>query len=414
MLITAFFQTELGGDAPLGKKDQLVYLDYIETFKQYQDTIPEVDSMLMDGVMRYDTTGYKYEDSGRSMSRGPGSIKFWNTHMMDIPFVKDRTIYMAQRSFDLFINSNKLTFSSTFTDGSFFNIYDFNFLAGGGFGNQQLDNQAQVVVLSKEACKSYFAIDDNFDSAIGKEITLDRKNYTVIGVIDRVNNSFSFLKSDVFIPYTNLPAETLNRERFNGPFSCTFLAESSSKVKNVKEELIKKSKVIPLPNPEQHDQLEYFPATFGERYAWTMMRMDKPEESYKYAIGALAFLLTLFFMLPTLNLINLNISRIMERSSEIGVRKAFGAHSGNILFQFVFENIVLTFIGGVIGFILAYLLLNTINGSNFLNGTILSFNYKVFIYSFLIYLGFGILSGFLPALRMSRVHIVNAIKNNQL
>lgn len=414
MLITAFFQTELGGGAPLGKKDQLVYLDYIETFKQYQDTIPEVDSTMIDGVMRYDTTGYKYEDSGRSMSRGPGSIKFWNTHMVDIPFVKDRTIYMAQRSFDIFINSNKLTFTSTFTDGSFFNIYNFNFLSGGGFGIQQLDNQAQVIVLSKEACKAYFAIDKDFDTAIGKEITLDRKNYEVIGVVDRVNNSFGFLKSDVFIPYTNLPAETLNRKSFNGPFSCTFLAESSGKVKNVKEELVKKSKVIPLPNPEQHDQLEYFPATFAERYAWTMMRMDKPEESYKYAIGALAFLLTLFFMLPTLNLINLNISRIMERSSEIGVRKAFGAHSGNILFQFVFENIVLTLIGGVIGFILAYLLLNTINGSNFLNGTILSFNYHVFIYSFLICLGFGILSGFLPAWRMSRVHIVNAIKNNQL
>jgi putative ABC transport system permease protein len=104
----------------------------------------------------------------------------------------------------------------------------------------------------------------------------------------------------------------------------------------------------------------------------------------------------------------------MERSSEIGVRKAFGAHSGNILFQFVFENIVLTFIGGIIGFVLAILLLNTINGSNFLNGTTLSFNYIVFIYSFLICLGFGILSGFLPAYKMSRVHIVNAIKNNQL
>ncbi len=414
MLITAFFQTELGGDAPLGKKDQLVYLDYIETFRQYQDTIPEVDSTMMDGLMRYDTTGFKYEDSGRSMSRGPGSVKFWNTHMTGIPFVKDRTIYMAQRSFDIFINSNKLTFSSTFTDGSFFNIYNFKFLAGGGFGNQQLENQAQVVVLSKEACKAYFAIDKDFAAAIGKEITLDRKNYEVIGIVDRVNNSFSFLKSDVFIPYTNLSAELLNSERFNGSFSCTFLAESSSKVKNVKEELIKKSKVIPLPNPEQHDQLEYYPASFNERYAWTLAPFKNPAKSYKYAIGALAFLLTLFFMLPTLNLINLNISRIMERSSEIGVRKAFGANSGNILFQFVFENIVLTFIGGVIGFILAYLLLNTINGSNFLNGTILSFNYKVFIYSFLICLGFGILSGFLPAWRMSRVHIVNAIKNNQL
>ena len=415
MLITAFFQTELGGDAPLGKKDQLVYLDYIETFKQYQDTIPEVDSMMMDGVMRYDTTGYKYEDSGRSMSRGPGSLKFWNTHMMDIPFVKSRTIYMARQTFDIFINSNKLTFSSTFTDGDFFNIYNYNFLAGAPFGNQQLENQSQVVVLNKEACKAYFGISEgNFDEAIGKEIKLDRKNYEVIGIVDLVNNSFSFLKSDVFIPYTNASPEVLNRERFNGSFSATFMAENASKTKNVKEELIKRSKVIPLPNPEQHDQLEYFPATFGERYAWTIMRMQTPAESYKYAIGALIFLLTLFFMLPTLNLINLNISRIMERSSEIGVRKAFGAHSGNILFQFVFENIVLTFIGGVIGFILAYLLLNTINGSNFLNGTILSFNYTVFIYSFLICLGFGILSGFLPAFRMSRVHIVNAIKNNQL
>lgn len=415
MLITAFFQTELGGSAPLGKQDQLVYLDYIETFKQYQDTIPEVDSNLVDGVMRYDTTGYKYEDSGRSMSRGPGSLKFWNTHMMDIPFVADRTVYMASQSFDIFINSNKLTFSSTFTDGSFFNIYNYKFLAGGPFKKQQVDNQAQVVVLSQEAAKAYFGVDKNqFSELIGQEIKLDRKNYEVLGIVDRVNNSFGFLKSDVFIPYTNASPEVLNRERFNGSFSATFLAESSSKTKNVKEELLKRAKVIPLPNPEQHDQLEYFPATFGERYAWTMMRMDKPEESYKYAIGALIFLLTLFFMLPTLNLINLNISRIMERSSEIGVRKAFGAHSGNILFQFVFENIVLTLIGGAIGFILAYLLLNTINGSNFLNGTILSFNYHVFIYSLLICLGFGILSGFLPAFRMSRVHIVNAIKNNQL
>ncbi len=415
MLITAFFQTELGGQAPLGKKDQLVYLDYITTFKQFQDTIPEVDSTMIDGVMRYDTTGYRYEDSGRSISRGPGSIKFWNTHMMDIPFVKSRTIYMSRQSFDIFINSNKLTFSSTFTDGDFFNIYNFKFLAGAPFGNQQLDNQAQVVVLNKEACKSYFGISEgNFEEAIGKEVKLDRKNYEVVGVVDRVNNSFGFLKSDVFIPYTNAAPEVLNRERFNGSFSATFLAESANKTKKVKEELVKRSKVIPLPNPEQHDQLEYFPATLEERYAWTIMGMDKPEECYKYAIGALVFLLTLFFMLPTLNLINLNISRIMERSSEIGVRKAFGAHSGNILFQFVFENIILTFIGGVIGFILAYLLLNTINGSNFLNGTILSFNYQVFIYSFLICLGFGILSGFLPAWRMSRVHIVNAIKNNQL
>ena len=130
--------------------------------------------------------------------------------------------------------------------------------------------------------------------------------------------------------------------------------------------------------------------------------------------GVISFFIVLFFLLPTLNLINLNVSRIMERSSEIGVRKAFGASSKTILFQFVFENIILTIIGGIIGFTLALILIYVINDSQVLEDTILNFNFKVFIYSLLICLFFGILSGLIPAWRMSKVHIVNALKQNQL
>ncbi len=50
----------------------------------------------------------------------------------------------------------------------------------------------------------------------------------------------------------------------------------------------------------------------------------------------------LFMLLPTVNLVNLNVSRIMERASEIGVRKAFGASSRTLVGQFVVENLVLT------------------------------------------------------------------------
>jgi hypothetical protein len=51
-------------------------------------------------------------------------------------------------------------------------------------------------------------------------------------------------------------------------------------------------------------------------------------------------------LLPTVNLVNLNISRIMERASEIGARKAFGASSWVIILQFMLENLVLTFLSG--------------------------------------------------------------------
>ena len=57
----------------------------------------------------------------------------------------------------------------------------------------------------------------------------------------------------------------------------------------------------------------------------------------------------LFMLLPAVNLVNLNVSRIMERASEIGVRKSFGASSRVLVGQFLVENVALTLIGGAIG-----------------------------------------------------------------
>ena len=54
----------------------------------------------------------------------------------------------------------------------------------------------------------------------------------------------------------------------------------------------------------------------------------------------------LFVLIPTVNLVNINISRIMERASEIGVRKAFGAPARTLVGQFLVENILLTLVGG--------------------------------------------------------------------
>ena len=65
-------------------------------------------------------------------------------------------------------------------------------------------------------------------------------------------------------------------------------------------------------------------------------------------------------VLPAINLVNINLSRIYERSSEIGVRKAFGAAGRDLVLQFVVENIFLCVIGGLIGLVGAYALLHAI------------------------------------------------------
>ena len=76
-------------------------------------------------------------------------------------------------------------------------------------------------------------------------------------------------------------------------------------------------------------------------------------------MALLAGITLLFMLLPTINLVNINISRIMERSSEIGVRKAFGASSSTIIGQFIVENIFLTLLGGLLGFVLSAVVLRS-------------------------------------------------------
>jgi len=88
----------------------------------------------------------------------------------------------------------------------------------------------------------------------------------------------------------------------------------------------------------------------------------------------------LFLLLPTLNLININTSRIMERSSEIGVRKAFGASSKTLVLQFVVENLFLHCWEGLLAIILSAIILKILNSSDLLQNVELSINATVVSY----------------------------------
>jgi putative ABC transport system permease protein len=100
----------------------------------------------------------------------------------------------------------------------------------------------------------------------------------------------------------------------------------------------------------------------------------------------------------------------MERSSEIGVRKAFGASGLTLVGQFIVENIILTFLGFIIGIVLSFIILQVINNSDLIANLHLTINVTVLIYSLVACLVFGLLSGVYPAWRMSRLQVVNALK----
>ncbi|MDB5146530.1 MAG: FtsX-like permease family protein, partial [Mucilaginibacter sp.] len=127
-------------------------------------------------------------------------------------------------------------------------------------------------------------------------------------------------------------------------------------------------------------------------------------------VTAISIFVLIFTLLPTLNLVNINITRIMERSSEIGVRKAFGASSKTLVYQFIVENLILTILGGIIGIILSVIALYAINNANLIANLELSINFTVLFIGLLVCLVFGLLSGVYPAWRMSKLNVVTALK----
>jgi len=127
----------------------------------------------------------------------------------------------------------------------------------------------------------------------------------------------------------------------------------------------------------------------------------------------LILLAVLFMVLPSINLINLNISRIMERASEIGIRKAFGAPSTTLVGQFIVENLILTLFGGVLAIITAYIILALISASGIIPYAHFILNFRVLAYALLIAIVFGFLSGVYPAWRMSRMHPVEALRGGK-
>jgi putative ABC transport system permease protein len=218
--------------------------------------------------------------------------------------------------------------------------------------------------------------------------------------------------SEVWVPVTTSKSSDY-RHQFMGGFSGLVLARNEADLPRLRNEFAARVATIPLPDPKAYKTLEAALETPFESYAAEMFPRSLRRYRDKAALmmrGLLASLAVLFMTLPALNLITLNLSRILERASEIGVRKAFGAPRRSLVGQFVLENVVLTLLGGVCAFVLAIGALALLNRSGIIPHAHFVMNLRVFGYAMLTAVFFGLLSGAYPAWRMSRLDPVTALR----
>jgi putative ABC transport system permease protein len=296
------------------------------------------------------------------------------------------------------------------TDAEFWKILDFRFLEGGPFHDVDVREARFVAVISERTRDRLLP----GGPAVGKTLLLGDQRFQVVGVVPNVPRGRRNARSDVWVPLSTA-RETGWRDNFLGSCVGLVLARSRADIPRIKEEMRSRlERRFQSPDPKRWTRLVAPIETVFEKMSRGLFDNRDQQHSRPERLMALIALAALLFMLlPTVNLVNLNVSRILERASEIGVRKAFGASSRTLVGQFLIENILLTLIGGAIGLVASLLVLHALTSSGAFPYGPLRLHLGLFLQALAIALVFGVVSGVYPAWRMSRLDPATALKGGE-
>ena len=302
------------------------------------------------------------------------------------------------------------------TDDDFWRVFDFAFTAGKPYDRATFDAGQPVAVITESVARLLFGTTD----VAGREFLLAHAPYRISGVVRDVSTLAETAYAQVWIPYTSTDQEGNTWEAgLMGMMSCTILARSRADFPVIREECDRR--------------LAAFNQVIGED-GWKIFTRNRPYDQEKNAIAYAAnwepdlkaerrsrwIIFLILLIVPAINLSSMTQSRLRQRVSEIGVRRAFGSTRGELMGQILGENLIVTLLAGMVGLLLslafAYVgdsILFSQEYSATLNPPTVDASILIHLSTFLWALLFcfvlNLLSAGIPAWRASRMNIVEAI-----
>ncbi len=372
----------------------------------------------------YVSTVKLLDQQNRGSSMNPISPYFVKSYIKTMPFPEKVSMSSGPMPMNTYLNGKKAKVWIKYTDAEFWDITQFSFLEGKGFTTETIKNSDNAVIINDLTRDQYFG---KRVSVVGKSLEIDDVVYRIIGVVKGCPITQIFVSSDIYLPYTADKSPQKVGE-LSGRYTAMILAKSEQDIPAIKQDFLSVLGKIPLDNDKDvekrklgksdrkgsgfnPDTIIAHADTYVESFTNNITGNDTDSGKSTFFI-ILGIFAVLFMLLPALNLININISRIMERASEIGIRKAFGASIGTLTVQFIIENVIITLIGGIVAILLslvaiAYLNQNGVGPIKTLN---LGINWTVVFITLLLCLIFGLMSGAYPAWRMSKLTVVDALR----
>ncbi len=343
------------------------------------------------------------------MSFGPTEIPIWKREQF--PNVKyDEYLYMKgtmtsteQMGYQIFTKNESIKYeSNTVSDVTIFpvsqefiEIQGMEFEEGRFYTESEANSAARVIVIGKDVATSLF---ENFNP-IGKKVRLYGQHFTVIGVLKKQGSSM-FGESDDSSAY--IPVNFI-RQRFGDNNKglinvIVFKPEKGADMDAYKAEITQKLRAF---RGVKDGEIDNFFINVFSGFTDFIDGIISQMNMVGWVISGFSLLVGGF------GIANIMFVSVKERTNLIGIQKSLGAKNRFILFQFLFEAIILSVIGGIIGLLMVWIIALILTNA-------LEFEFVLGLGNILLGTGLaaiiGLISGILPAITASKLDPVEAIR----
>jgi macrolide transport system ATP-binding/permease protein len=265
-------------------------------------------------------------------------------------------------------------------------------MMGRFFTDAETNSRAKVAVLGPTVVDNLFGN----ENPIGETVKINRVNFSVIGVMAKQGGGgFQNPDDRIFIPVKTAMYRLLGTDYIN---------YFDVKVRD-KDEI-----------PAAQDQIiaeimRVHRLTEDQKQSINIFNMADIQAAANSVITTLAILLgavaAVSLLVGGIGIMNIMLVMVMERTHEIGLRKALGAKRSDILIQFLVEAVLICFLGGIIGILfgafISFLLSTFARWTIFIStgSIILAFTFSVLV---------GIIFGLWPAMRASKMLPIEALR----
>jgi putative ABC transport system permease protein len=297
-------------------------------------------------------------------------------------------------------NSNNSQSTVTGVTTAYATVRNLTVASGRFLSEEEVEGQSQVVVLGSELAADLFGE----ENPVGLSVRITGQPFQVVGVLEE-SGGFGRNSPDeqAYVPIGIAQGRLFNAARYRGEYTVSTIYIQAASADQVEVAQSQIESTLRLRHNLQADEENDFRLMDQASLLETASDIAQTLTLFLGAIGGISLIV------GGIGIMNIMLVSVTERTREIGLRKAIGAHNSDILLQFLVEALVLCFLGGLIGVGLAY-------GLAALLAQIPSFTFSVLIQpdSLVLAIGFSLLSGLIfgiyPALRATQLDPIQALR----